>query len=283
MMEEDQKQNNSEEQGKKKNKGNHTGLKIFMPLLASIYGTAISVIAGIFIMVDENVKNELKANLAELVLIGVTFFIAVKLLPKWFPQMKNYSFKKPEWRVIAVVALCTPLYIVIKYGLIYLGASIFSAPDMKVMTYNANELKEDLVASVSAIFLAPIYEELSFRFIPITIYKKKWARILVGIIMAFLFAWLHGRNWIAVTVDALVYCALLLTTGNIWTNIWAHSCNNLLATIVAVLTLYGAKVKMSEGRPLVLLFSWKMVVVYAMLALAGIIIFIAGQKKTKTA
>ena len=282
MREEDRQMNDNAEQEKKpKKNGNHTGLKIFMPLLAGIYGTAISIIAGIFVMFNESWKNELKTNAVEIVLIGVTFFIAVRLLPKCFPQVKNYSFKKPEWRVIAAVVLCTPLYIVIRYGLIYLGACIFSAPQMELMTYNAEELITDLVASLSAIVLAPIYEELSFRYIPITIYKKKWARILVGIIMACMFSWLHGRNWIAVLVDALVYCTLFLVTGNIWTNICAHSCNNLFATIMAVLTFYGAKVKMSEGSPLVLLFPWKIVVVCVALALAGVVIFAVGKRKTE--
>lgn len=257
----------------------HIGMKIFMPLLAGIYGTMISVMAGIPVMINESWKNELEANLVEIILLAGTFILAVKILPKKFPQVKNYSVKKPEWSVLAVIALCTPLYILIKYRLIYYGAGIWSVPDMNLMTYNSQELRADLMTALSAVVLAPIYEELSFRFIPISIYDRKWARILVGVIMAFMFAWLHGRNWIAVSVDALVYCALFLTTGNIWTNICAHSCNNLFAVILAVLTFYGAKVQMSSGSPLILLFTWKFTAVCVALAAVGIAVFALNRKK----
>lgn len=260
----------------------HKGLKLFMPLLAGLYGLIISVLGGLFIMFDNSLEQQLKANAVEAIAVVVTFFLAVKLMPKMFPEMKNYSFKRPDWRILLAIALCTPLYIAIKYRLIYYIAGLWTTFDLELMIYDAEELKSDLLASVSAVILAPIYEELCFRFIPVSIYRKKATRIVVGIIMAFMFAWLHGDNWVAVTVDAVVYCTLFLVTKNVWTNIVAHSCNNLFVTVLAILTFYGAKIQMYEDVPMVMLLPWGMTLVYAILAAAGIAVFICDRKRRRT-
>lgn len=257
----------------------HKVLKALMPFLAVIYGTFISIVSSVFIWFNESLENELKANAVELIFVVLTFVLAVKLLPKLFPEMKKFSFGKPKWDLILLIALCTPLYFIVKNVLIYFVSCIFEKPELRLMTYNSYELKGDLIASLSAVVLAPIYEELCFRFIPITIYKKRLTRILVGIIMALLFAFLHSDNWISVTVDALLYCALLLKTRNIWTNICAHSCYNLFVTILAVITYYGAEIYKSEKTPIVLLFPNEIIAISSVLAVIGLVIFFVLRKR----
>lgn len=272
----------TQEPPKKKKSKEHRVLKVFMPLLSGIYGALISCFAGFFIMFDSLLESELKSMAVEIVFMALTFWLVLKLLPKIFPAMKNYSFGRPEWTLIVAILLCTPLYMVVKNRLIYYVAGIWNAPKLHSISYDWQELKSDLIGSLSVIILAPIYEELCFRFMPISIFKKKWSRIVVVIIMAFLFSTFHGNNGISVFIDGLVYGGLLLASGNAWTNICAHSCNNFYATILAVLTFFGAQAQMSEGSPLVLLLPWEINAVCAAMAAVGILVFIWGRRRKRS-
>lgn len=268
------------EREKKKNK-QHRGLLFFMPLLAFLYGLSISFVGGLIIMGGFSVTKELCSFAVEIAAVIFSILLVRKLMPRKFPQMRNYSFERPNWYVTAAIVLLMPLFIAAENAIVYLISFKWAAFEYETITYTAEELTEDLVKSVSAVFLAPIYEEISFRFMPLTVYKKKGARIAVCVIMSALFAWLHGGNWMAVFIDAVVYSALFLTTKNIWVSICAHACNNLYATVLAILSYFGIEGQMARGTTMILIPPTAVMVDSAVMAAAGVAVIIYGRRKYK--
>lgn len=265
---------------RKRNK-NHKGLLFFMPLLAGLYGLAISFVGGLIIMGGFSVTSELISFAFEIAAIVFSIFLVLKIMPRKFPWMRNYSFERPNWYVIAAIVLLMPLFFALENAIVYLLSFKWAAFEYDTITYTAEELTEDLVKSVSAVFLAPIYEEISFRFMPLTVYKKKVARIVVCVIMSALFAWLHAGNWMEVFIDAMVYSALFLLTKNIWVSICAHACNNLYVTVLAILSYLGLEGRMARGTTMVVIPPTAALIGSAVMAAAGVAVIIYGRKKHK--
>lgn len=264
----------NEENGEKKtSKAAAWGKKAFLlllPFLAGIYGIVVSLVAEIPTFHNHSVPARLLSNALEVLFIGITLAALIILLPKSFPQMKNYSFGREKKGVLAAIALCTPMYIIVKYGLIYFVTCFFKSPEMQAYSYTEEMLREELLTAGSTVLLAPVYEELIFRVLPLSVYKKKRTKIVVAILMSLLFAVLHGNNWIAVATDALLYSALFLGFKNVSVNICAHVCNNLFVTVLAVLSFFGVKAKMTKEMPTIILMPWPIIVVSAVMAGTGV-------------
>lgn len=258
----------------------HKVLAFFVPFLSGLVGLIASLYCGLYVMDDlVTFKDYLKSNLAEFCIIVIALFLTLLWMPKLFPKMKDYSFGKPDWCLLLAIFLISPLYMILKYKLIGLIANAGNTVPLKEIIYDSDMLKEDLMASISAIIFAPIYEEIFYRVIPLSIYDKTIKRIFSLIFITGVFALLHGRNWIAVILDALIYGFLFLYFKNAWTNICAHACNNLAATILAVLSFYGATVFESEEGPLFLIVPQSWLWYCIGFAATGIVVLILSKKK----
>lgn len=265
---------------KPKKPKSHNGLRIFMPAFAAIYGVLGSAACSIFIMRNRSLANNIYSNICEIVFIVLTMLFAIRVLPKAFPEMRSYTFKAPHWYTVIALLFAMPLLIILKYRAVYLFATYISHSEVsfEVFTYSAEELKEDLVACGSAILLAPIYEELCFRYIPLSVFKRKIPRIIVCILIGAFFGWLHADNLVAVFIDAIFYAILFLASKNIWNSIAAHSANNLIVTVFAVMSYYGVEIRVQHSKPMILFMSTGWTILFAILAVSGLIIFFLGRK-----
>ena len=130
--------------------------------------------------------------------------------------------------------------------------------------------------------VAPITEEVCFRFIPISVFEKKHTKIIVGILLAIVFSLLHVRNFLAVMLDALIFTVLLLRTKNVWYNILMHSALNLSATLVFFLSLAGFRIKKSTGMLMVMLIDIKGMILFVVLALVGFFLLLWSKNHYRT-
>ncbi|MBQ5311247.1 MAG: CPBP family intramembrane metalloprotease [Oscillospiraceae bacterium] len=256
-------------------------LKFFMPLIAVIYGFLMPALAA-FVLGDEfRVSEYLLSDVIQIVTIAITVLIAFKVLPRLFTGVENFKPVKPSGFVLGGIILLIPLFIILKYRIIELLVvreeltyiSLFSTID---------ELKEDLIAGISAVFLAPVLEELSFRYMALVPFKGKGSRIAVSVVVSVFFAVFHFRNFIGVFIDSLVMCTIFLCTKNIIYSIWWHMCNNLMVIIFGLLSYVGfGNIRITESYPLILLTDHKLIVICICCAVIGSVLLLYRRKVHK--
>ena len=137
------------------------------------------------------------------------------------------------------------------------------------MTYTADELREDLQSSVHAVLLAPIFEELCFRQMAISPFRRRRARIVVCVVMALLFGVLHVRNFPGAFLSAMVYGLVFIWSGSIWCSVALHAGRNLTATLLAVYSWLQLGDMQMTKIPVIILPDIKVVIASVILAVAG--------------
>ena len=212
----------------------------------------------------------------------MVFFLAYKVISRFFPAVKDYSFRFPKWQIILAIFFIAPLWFIVKYGIVYGVTSIFGSVAFEPCGLASDEVVPSLVESISAVLVAPIIEEVCFRFIPISVFEKKHTKIIVGILLAIVFSLLHVRNFLAVMLDALIFTVLLLRTKNVWYNILMHSALNLSATLVFFLSLAGFRIKKSTGMAIVMLIDIKGMILFVVLALVGFFLLLWSKNHYRT-
>ena len=95
--------------------------------------------------------------------------------------------KLPPMYVFVGLLLIAPLLLVTEVYLVYGITSLLHTIELEPMTYTTDELREDLLSSVHAVLLAPILEELCFRQMAISPFRRRRAQIVVCVVMALLF------------------------------------------------------------------------------------------------
>uniref|UniRef100_UPI00405789F4 CPBP family intramembrane glutamic endopeptidase n=1 Tax=Acetatifactor sp. TaxID=1872090 RepID=UPI00405789F4 len=262
-------------------KKEHKVLKFFMPMLACIYGLALSLLCASVNMQEEFVLyRSLLSKLLEIVAIIVTVLLIKKVLPKVFPQVKEYKMVMPPVYVLVAIFLIVPLWIIVKYKLIYIVTSCIGNVDLQTVVYSASELKEDLVACISAFFLAPVYEELSFRYLALSAFKKKSSQIIFGCFVALFFGILHMSNYIGAFMDAIIFMLLFVLTKNIVLSIWTHCCYNIMVMVFSIMSYLGVwEISKSSYPTVIRVENISATIISCILAIIGIVIMILGYKK----
>ena len=192
-------------------------LKPLMPFLAAAYGTALIYVTAL--PIDSNslgFGGELLSWLLTLAGIGLTLFLVRRLEPKVFPAARQFQFKLPTALLIVGLLFLAPLLFVAKEYIIYGLTELVHTVHMEPLTYTTPELREDLPASVHAVLLAPILEELCFRQMAISPFRSRRAQIVVCVVMAILFGILHVRNFPGAFISALFYGVAFIWSRNIW-------------------------------------------------------------------
>jgi membrane protease YdiL (CAAX protease family) len=137
------------------------------------------------------------------------------------------------------------------------------------MSYTTDELQEDLQSSVHAVLLAPILEELCFRQMAISPFRRRRTQIFVCVVMALLFGVLHVRNFPGAFLSAMVYGLVFIWSGSIWCSVALHAGRNLTATLIAVYSwLQLGDIQMTK-TPVIILPDMKIVIAGVILAVAG--------------
>ena len=247
--------------------------KPLIPLLAAIYGLGVIFVTALPLSGgSESFGSEVLTWLLTLVAIGVTFLIATKIEPLAYPDARKFSLRPPAFSICIGFVLIAPLWIVLKEGIVFGITSCIHSVALEPVTYTAKELREDLIASVHAVLLAPLLEELCYRQLAIAPFRRRWSQVVVCVVMAVLFGVLHVRNFPGAFLSAMIYGLAFILTRNIWCPILLHAGCNLTGTLAAIYCTIGlGEIRMSK-TPVILIGDAKFIIASVLLALIGIII-----------
>lgn len=251
--------------------------KPLMPILSAVYGLGVIYITAL--PADGNhptIVGESLTWLLTLVGIALTLFLVHRIEPKVFPAAGQFTLKLPKSSVIAGLLLLTPLWLVAEEYIVFGLLSLATTLQMEPIAYTPEELHEDLLASVHAVLLAPVLEELCYRQLAISPFRRRWVQIVVCVLMALLFGVVHVRNFLGAFLSAMIYGLVFIWTRNIWYAVVLHAGHNLTTTLLAVYCMFDfGEILMS--KTLVFLLPDTKVIVAA-IALASIGLFML--KKT---
>lgn len=248
-------------------------LKPLMPILAAAYGTALIFVTAWPTDSDSpGFGGELLSWLLTLAGIGLTLFLVQRVEPRVFPDARQFQIKRPMLRVIGGLLLMAPLWFVAKEYILYGLTGLVHTVQMEPLTYTTPELREDLLASVHAVLLAPVLEELCFRQMAISPFNSRRAQIAVCVVMAILFGMLHVRNFFGAFINAMFYGLIFIWSRNIWNSVALHAGCNLTVTLLAFYCWLGLGDIVMTGTPLITLPDVKIIIVSIVLFTIGILL-----------
>ena len=248
-----------------------TILKPLMPVLAAAYGLGIIYLTALPMADgDESLGSQVLCWIITLGAIALTFFIVKRVEPKVFPEARQFSMKWPIFPVVAGLLLMAPLWLVVQEYLVYGFTSLINTVRLEPIAFTPDEIREDLLASVHAVLLAPVLEELCYRQLAISPFRRRGAQIAVCMVMALLFGILHVRNFFGSFLAATLFGLVFVWSRNIWYAVLLHAGSNLTATLVGVYCVFGlGEVQMSK-IPVIFMPDAKFTIASVVLAIAGL-------------
>ena len=248
-----------------------TILKPLMPVLAAAYGLGIIYLTALPMADgDESLGSQVLCWIITLGAIALTFFIVKRVEPKVFPEARQFSMKWPIFPIVAGLLLMAPLWLVVQEYLVYGFTSLINTVRLEPIAFTPDEIREDLLASVHAVLLAPVLEELCYRQLAISPFRRRGAQIAVCMVMALLFGILHVRNFFGSFLAATLFGLVFVWSRNIWYAVLLHAGSNLTATLVGVYCVFGlGEVQMSK-IPVIFMPDAKFSVASVVLAIAGL-------------
>ena len=248
-------------------------LKPLMPILAAAYGFALIYLTALPLDGDTpTIASDLLSCLLTLACIILTFFLVKRVEPKWFTSARQFSLKMPKWPNIIGLLMIAPLWLVAEGYLVYGLTSLFHTVQLETLTYTTSELREDLIASIHAVLLAPVLEELCFRQMAISPFRRRGAQVAVCVVMAVLFGMLHVRNFPGAFFAAMVYGLVFIWSRNIWYGVALHAGHNLTATLLAIYCWLGLGDMQMAKIPVIFLTDTPVIVGSIVLAIGGVLL-----------
>ena len=247
-------------------------LKPLMPIIAAAYGIAIIFVTAMPMNGNSSVGGELLSMLITLAAIALTLFLVKRVEPKVFTSVRQFSLKLPKWPIIIGLLMIAPLWLVAEGYAVYGLTSLFHTVQLETVTYTTSELHEDLIASIHAVLLAPVLEELCFRQMAISPFRRRGAQVAVCVVMAVLFGMLHVRNCPGAFLAAMVYGLVFIWSRNIWCGIALHAGHNLTVTLLSFYCWLGLGDMQMAKTPVIFLTDAKVIVSSIILATVGIIL-----------
>lgn len=264
-------------------KNENIAKKILIPVLAAAYGLLVSGIAGIPLKSKSFVLSEnLLSMLIQLIVAAFTIFFCIKIMPKIFSNCSSYKAQFPKFSVVLALLVIVPFVIILKYDLIYYVFIFAPDKNAEIFPFVCESLSENLIESIPAVLLAPVIEELSFRYMAISPFKKTSSKIFAFILITLLFGVFHVRNFLSATIDAAIFGIAFMATKNIIYPIIIHAFTNLIATIFGILSTYNVTEIKYIKTPVVLIFEEKAHIIFGILCLTGVIIMCFSLKNRKS-
>ena len=248
----------------------NTLLKVLMPVIAAAYGLGIVFVTALSNVDEQPVLSEMLSWPLTLACIGLTYFLVKRPERKLFPSASQFSLKVPSARVLTGVLRMAPLWCVAEEYIVYGLASLTRTVQLDQLTYSTPELREDLLASVHAVLLAPVLEELCFRQMGISPFRRRWVQVVVCVVMALFFGIFHVRNFIGSFFGAIVYGLAFVFTRNVWYSIALHAGHNLTATLMAVYCWMGLGEIQVGKLPVIMLSDTKFLIASLVLTAVGL-------------
>ena len=260
-----------------------TILKPLMPVLAAAYGLGIIYLTALPMADgDESLESQVLCWIITLGAIALTFFIVKRVEPKVFPEARQFSMKWPIFPIVAGLLLMAPLWSVVQEYLVYGFTSLINTVRLEPIAFTPDEIREDLLASVHAVLLAPVLEELCYRQLAISPFRRRGAQIAVCMVMALLFGILHVRNFFGSFLAATLFGLVFIWSRNIWYAILLHAGHNLTATLLAVYCASGLGELQMSKTPVIILPDTKVIIVSALTALIGLYLILNHKALDKS-
>lgn len=256
-------------------------LKPLMPILSAAYGVAIIYLTAIPVAGDHlSFFGEMLTWLITLAGIALTLFLVCHVEPRVFRAAEQFPLKLPKISIFAGLLLIAPLWLVVKEYIVYGITSLAYTIQMEPLTYTTAELREDLLSSVHAVLLAPLLEELCFRQMAISPFRRRGAQIVVCVVMAILFGMLHVRNFPGAFISAMIYGLVFIWSRNIWYSVTLHAGSNLAATLLSVYCWLQLGDMQMARTPVIILPDTKVFVESLFLGGAGVLLLKKGCNAT---
>lgn len=250
-----------------------TIIKPLLPIISAVYGLALIYLTALPIADAEGaLANEAVVWIITLVAIMLTAFVVIPVERKVYPESCRFSLKPPALTVAAGLMLMAPLWLVTQEVVVYGLTSMVHSIQIEPLEYSADELREDLLASVHAVLLAPVLEELCYRQLAISPFRRRRTQIIVCVIMAVLFGFLHVRNFVGASLAALLFGLVFIWSRNIWYAILLHAGSNLTATLLAVYSCFGFGEIQTCKTPVIVLPDVKVFIASLLLAIIGLVL-----------
>ena len=248
-------------------------IKPLLPILSAVYGLALIYLIALPLADGEgSLANEAVTWILTLAAIMLTAFVVIPFERKVYPESRQFSLKPPALTVVAGLLLIAPLWLVTQEAVAYGLTSLVHSVQTELLVYTSDELREDMLASVHAVFLAPVLEELCYRQLAISPFRRRGPQILVCVIMAVLFGFLHVRNFVGASLAALLFGLVFIWSRNIWYAILLHAGSNLTATLFAVYSGLGFGEIQTCKIPVIFLPDMKVVVASLLLVVTGVML-----------
>lgn len=236
---------------------------------------------GLGIAIDEDLLYSMSGSLG----IGVTgilvaIYVKKKSLTQYAQEKKPFQIKTAAYYAGWAFSLCSVLFYAVTT---FLFAYVFS------LTEEANAVVENsgslplLGELVLSVFLAPVLEELLFRYGFYNLLRRRLENKGAIILCTLIFAVIHGyslQGFCMCIVGGLVFLLIYIRSGNIWYSIIAHMTCNLDASVMNMLEDKGVTLL---GMPIQYEVSGFNMVHPVLIVLAGIycIVCVVKAKKEK--
>ena len=248
-----------------------TILKPLMPVLAAAYGLGIIYLTALPMADgDESLGSQVLCWIITLGAIALTFFIVKRVEPKVFPEARQFSMKWPIFPVVVGLLLMAPLWSVVEEYLVYGFTSLINTVRLEPIAFTPDVIREDLLASVHAVLLAPVLEELCYRQLAISPFRRRGAQIAVCMVMALLFGIFHVRNFFGSFLAATLFGLVFVWSRNIWYAVLLHAGSNLTATSFGVYCVFGLGEGQMSKIPVIFMPDAKFSIACVVLAIAGL-------------
>lgn len=248
-------------------------LKPLVPVLVAAYATALIFLTAL--PLGEHAPSwgaELASCLLTLGAIGLTLCLVRWVWPRLFPSAVQFPLRLPPFHVALGLLCLAPLWLVIEGCAVYGLLSLFHTVHLEPLVSNAEDMREDLLASVHAVLLAPLLEELCFRQLAISPFRRRGAQVAVCVVVAILFGVLHVRNFAGAFLNAMFFGIVFIGSRNIGYAVLLHAGRNLTVTLVGVYCWLGLGSVQMAKTPVIVLPDAAIIIGSVILALFGAVI-----------
>ena len=256
-----------------------TIVKPILPFISAVYGLALIYLTALPIADGGgSLAKESLTWFLTLLAILLTVFVVIRIERTVYPESRQFSLKLPTLTVAVGLILIAPLWLMMQEAVVYGLTSLVHPVQTELLVCSSDDLREDMLASVHAVFLAPILEELCYRQLAISPFRRTKTQIVVCVLMAVLFGILHVRNFIGASFAALFFGLVFIWSKNIWYAVLLHAGSNLACTLLAFYSYLGLGEIQICKIPVFLLPDLKVFIACFILAIAGGVLLLRKKR-----
>ena len=224
-------------------------LKAIVPVLSIayfLYASRLSVRVFDYFPGDMALVMNIGFRLGAALVAILLFYVG---LSEVFPHIRESRFKKPSLPQFLIVVGMTVILFYVSNLLIYLTFR----PEMMPLRNSHMSRKIHCYILVSSVLVAPIFEEVCFRLIPLSVFRSCIPRVVVMVVCGVVFGYIHhaADNQMFATVGGFYLGILFLKWRNPLLCMIAHSVVNLLSSFSSLLAYFSVEVYRSESFPAV--------------------------------